>query len=70
MTDSTEATSIVRAVIALGHGLALRVIAEGVETDAQRDALRGLGCDEIQGYLLSRPISFADTTAWLTTSSA
>ena len=65
MLESSEATSIVRAVVALAHGLSLCVIAEGVETQAQRDSLLALGCDEIQGYLLSRPISFTDMSAWL-----
>jgi diguanylate cyclase (GGDEF)-like protein/PAS domain S-box-containing protein len=65
MLESSEATSIVRAVVALAHGLSLCVIAEGVETTAQRDILLELGCDEIQGYLLSRPISFEDMTSWL-----
>jgi diguanylate cyclase (GGDEF)-like protein/PAS domain S-box-containing protein len=65
MLESGEATSIVRAVVALAHGLSLCVIAEGVETEPQRAALLELGCDEIQGYLLSRPISFDDMTSWL-----
>ena len=46
---------IVRTVIALGHSLGLVVVAEGVETGAQLELLRGLGCDEIQGYYLARP---------------
>ena len=45
-----------RAVISLGHKLNLRVIAEGVETEAQRDFLRANDCDEMQGYLFSRPV--------------
>jgi len=58
MPASSESTSIVRAVIALGHGLGVTVIAEGVETTAQRASLKQLGCDEIQGYILSRPVDF------------
>jgi diguanylate cyclase (GGDEF)-like protein len=47
---------VVRSIVRLAHSLSIRVNAEGVETEAQRDALRQLGCDELQGYLLGRPI--------------
>jgi diguanylate cyclase (GGDEF)-like protein/PAS domain S-box-containing protein len=48
--------AIVRAIVALGHGLHMRIVAEGVETEAQLAILRELGCDEFQGYLFARPI--------------
>lgn len=48
--------SIVRAVIQLAHSLNLTVVAEGVETEGQRDMLELLGCDCLQGYLLGRPV--------------
>jgi EAL domain-containing protein (putative c-di-GMP-specific phosphodiesterase class I) len=49
--------AIVRAILAMAANLELEVIAEGVETRAQLDFLRAEGCQEIQGYLLSPPIS-------------
>jgi diguanylate cyclase (GGDEF)-like protein len=48
--------ALVRAMIGMANGLDLPVVAEGVETAAQRDFLRGVGCSELQGYLISRPI--------------
>lgn len=54
LTDPNDAT-IAHTVVALGHSLGLHVIAEGVETEAQRDALLGMGCDAFQGFLYGRP---------------
>jgi diguanylate cyclase (GGDEF)-like protein/PAS domain S-box-containing protein len=53
-----EGTSLVTTIIALGHGLKLTVIAEGVETEQQASLLRLFGCDEMQGYLVARPMPF------------
>jgi EAL domain-containing protein (putative c-di-GMP-specific phosphodiesterase class I) len=50
------ASSIVRHVVALAHELGMTVVAEGVETAAQRDILTALGCDVAQGYLFARPM--------------
>ena len=47
---------IVRSIVTMAHSLSIRVNAEGVETVAQRDALWLQGCDELQGYLLGRPV--------------
>jgi EAL domain-containing protein (putative c-di-GMP-specific phosphodiesterase class I) len=48
--------AIVKAIIGLSHNLGLKVVAEGVETEAQHHFLRDNGCDVMQGYLLSRPV--------------
>jgi diguanylate cyclase (GGDEF)-like protein/PAS domain S-box-containing protein len=64
MTDTDDAT-IVRTIIALGHNLGLRVVAEGVETAEQSDFLRQNDCDEAQGYFFARPVPNVDFIAWL-----
>ncbi|WP_434771544.1 putative bifunctional diguanylate cyclase/phosphodiesterase [Pseudomonas entomophila] len=53
--DSDDA-AIISAIVALGQALGLRIVAEGVETEAQRAFLTRLGCDALQGYLLGRPV--------------
>ena len=63
-TDESDA-AIIRSIIALGHRLNLRVIAEGVETQEQLDFLRIRGCDEIQGYFYSRPLSPEDAVRFI-----
>jgi diguanylate cyclase (GGDEF)-like protein/PAS domain S-box-containing protein len=55
MTDPNDAV-IARTVVALGHSLGMRVIAEGVETAAQRDLLASMDCDAFQGYYFGRPV--------------
>ena len=62
-----EDCAIATAIVALAHSLRLKVVAEGVETRDQLAFLRGLGCDEMQGYLLSRPLPAAQLVAWLQT---
>lgn len=53
---SADDGAIVRAIVGMSHSLGLRVVAEGVETEDQLEYLRAEGCDEIQGYLFSRPL--------------
>jgi diguanylate cyclase (GGDEF)-like protein/PAS domain S-box-containing protein len=54
--NNEQNTSIIRGIIALAHSLKLSVVAEGVETNEQLGLLTTEGCDEIQGYLFSRPV--------------
>jgi diguanylate cyclase (GGDEF)-like protein len=54
--NETNAKSVLRTIVVLGHSLEMIVTAEGVETDAQADFIRELNCDQIQGFLYSRPI--------------
>jgi diguanylate cyclase (GGDEF)-like protein/PAS domain S-box-containing protein len=56
MLQEPAVEGIVRGIIALAHGLGLRVIAEGVETPAQLAKLRELNCDCVQGFLVGRPL--------------
>ncbi|HEY7902152.1 MAG: putative bifunctional diguanylate cyclase/phosphodiesterase [Burkholderiales bacterium] len=62
--DSSDAV-IVRSTIDLAHHMGLMVVAEGVEDEATVERLRGLSCDMVQGYLLSRPIAAEDIAAWM-----
>jgi EAL domain-containing protein (putative c-di-GMP-specific phosphodiesterase class I) len=57
ITSDPDDAAISTAIIALGHALGLTVTAEGVETDAHVQLLREQGCDEMQGYFFSRPVT-------------
>lgn len=57
---SSQQQAIVKAIIVLGHSLELKVVAEGVENDAQFTLLQSLNCDFIQGYYVSKPVSAKD----------
>jgi len=67
--ESPESATIVGAVAGLGKSLGMPVTAEGVETMAEADALRALGCEHAQGFLFGKPLNAADTLAFLNESS-
>ena len=57
--------AITRAIVALSQALRLKVVAEGVETRAQLDFLNLEGCDEVQGYLFSKPLTYDRLVEWI-----
>lgn len=63
--DSATSNAITTAIIQMAHSLKLQTVAEGVETQSQFDSLRGMGCDQFQGYLISHPISAQDVRPFL-----
>ncbi len=63
--SSTAGSTIAQMVVNLGHGLGLTVIAEGIETEEQRQYLIGLGCHEGQGWLFAKPMPADQLEAWL-----
>jgi EAL domain-containing protein (putative c-di-GMP-specific phosphodiesterase class I) len=65
LPENSEDAAICSAVIALGRSMRMSVVAEGVETAEQAQLLRELGCDEMQGYWLGRPMLGSDFAAWL-----
>ncbi|AFU47980.1 PAS/PAC sensor-containing diguanylate cyclase/phosphodiesterase [Acidovorax sp. KKS102] len=62
---NTDDVAIVTAIIQMGRSLQLQTVAEGVETQAQIDLLAGLGCDLIQGFVVSAPLDAEATERWL-----
>jgi len=65
ITDDADDRSITTPIIAMAHGLGLKVIAEGVKTESQLAFLRKHGCDEVQGFLFSKPLPVDTCTALL-----
>jgi EAL domain-containing protein (putative c-di-GMP-specific phosphodiesterase class I) len=65
LSTNPQNASIVRAVAAMGRSLQMRVVAEGVETDREAAILKDLACDELQGYLIAKPMPAADVGGFL-----
>jgi diguanylate cyclase (GGDEF)-like protein len=65
MADDARAAALVASTIDLAHSLGLRMVAEGVETEVTYCELARLGCDQAQGYYLSRPVPAAELDYWL-----
>ncbi len=63
LENNSDDAAICAAIIAMAHSLDLQVVAEGVETQQQLDYLRAQGCDEIQGFFISKPLPPAELEA-------
>jgi EAL domain-containing protein (putative c-di-GMP-specific phosphodiesterase class I) len=66
LTESSASCSIVQAIVTMAHAVGISVTAEGVETREQQEILTKIGCNNLQGYLLSRPASAAGLAKQLT----
>ena len=64
LTNGSRDATIVRSIVELGRGFGVRVVSEGIETEAVREELIAIGCDQGQGYLFSRPMDAADFVNW------
>ena len=67
MDDDPRAAALVASTIELAHSLGLRMVAEGVENDVAYTKLARLGCDQAQGYLMSKPLPAAELEQWFST---
>jgi len=65
LESDPEFAPVVRSAIDMGHGLGLKVVAEGIETEAAATRLREFGCDVGQGYLYAKPMPLEAFEAWL-----
>ena len=65
MSKDTQSAAIVHSTIELGHRLGMIVVAEGVETVQELEALKQFGCDYAQGYHVCRPMAAVDVIGWL-----
>jgi len=65
LRDDPQDQAIIQAILSLGQGLQLEIVAEGVETQAQLETLKTLGCVLMQGYLCSPPLPYETLLAWV-----
>jgi EAL domain-containing protein (putative c-di-GMP-specific phosphodiesterase class I) len=60
-----KAEAVIQAIVSLGKSLDYRIIAEGIETEAQAHFLKGIGCDIAQGFLFARPLAAQALEQWV-----
>lgn len=65
MINNKQDIAIVRSTIELGHNLGLKVVAEGIEREEEMQMLKEFGCDQAQGYLISKALTASDMEAWI-----
>jgi EAL domain-containing protein (putative c-di-GMP-specific phosphodiesterase class I) len=65
MADDARAAALVASTVGLAHSLGLRMVAEGVEDHVAYDELVSYGCDQAQGFFISRPVCAVDLEVWL-----
>ena len=65
MLHDPNVMTLVSTIVSLAHSLHLKVVAEGVDAEEQAEALKRLGCHEMQGYLISKPVPFNEMTGLL-----
>ena len=65
MIHNKEDVAIVRSTIELGHNLGLTVVAEGIEREEEMQMLRDFGCDQVQGFLISKALTASDMETWI-----
>ena len=65
MADDARAAALVASTVALAHSLGLRMVAEGVENSVAYAELKRLGCEQAQGYFISRPVPAMELEYWL-----
>ena len=63
--DNPESAELVRTIVTMAHNLGMQVVAEGVETKEQREALIALGCEYLQGFLFAKPLTAKEAAAYL-----
>jgi EAL domain-containing protein (putative c-di-GMP-specific phosphodiesterase class I) len=63
--DDKNGDAIVRTIIAMAHSLSYKTVAEGVETQEQKEALQAAGCRVMQGFLFAKPMALSDLNAWM-----
>ena len=60
MVEDQSAMELVRSIVSLGHNMKMKIIAEGIETEEQAQMLRGIGCDQAQGFMYAKPMPADD----------